>query len=53
MELQAEVENSIEEELLKSRARGNYMIDRAFVVMMDPNNGDVLSMAGKKDRLRN
>lgn len=48
MELQAEVENSIEEELLKSRARGNYMIDRAFVVMMDPNNGDVLSMAGKK-----
>lgn len=24
------------------------MLDRAFVVMMDPNNGDILSMAGKR-----
>ncbi|MCY8797827.1 peptidoglycan D,D-transpeptidase FtsI family protein [Bacillus inaquosorum] len=48
MELQAEVEKIIEEEVRNSRARGNYMLDRAFVVMMDPNNGDILSMAGKK-----
>ncbi|MGG3573112.1 penicillin-binding protein 2 [Bacillus gobiensis] len=48
MELQKKVEKIIEEELRASRGRGNYMLDRAFVVMMDPNNGDVLSMAGKK-----
>ncbi|MED1542155.1 penicillin-binding protein 2 [Bacillus inaquosorum] len=48
MELQAKVEKIIEEEVRNSRARGNYMLDRAFVVMMDPNNGDILSMAGKK-----
>lgn len=48
MELQAKVEKIIEEEVRNSRARGNYMLDRAFAVMMDPNNGDILSMAGKK-----
>ncbi|WP_458105822.1 penicillin-binding protein 2 [Bacillus sp. PK3-037] len=48
MELQAKVEKIVEEEVRNSRARGNYMLDRAFVVMMDPNNGDILSMAGKK-----
>ncbi|MCY7947866.1 penicillin-binding protein 2 [Bacillus atrophaeus] len=48
MELQAKVEKIIEEELRNSRARGNYMVDRAFVVMMDPNNGDILTMAGKR-----
>lgn len=42
------MENSIEEELLKSCVCGNYMIDRVFVVMMDFNNGDVLFMVGKK-----
>ncbi len=35
MELQAKVEKIIEEEVRNSRARGNYMLDRAFVVMMD------------------
>ncbi|MEC3759068.1 penicillin-binding protein 2 [Bacillus halotolerans] len=48
MELQAKIEKIVEEEVRNSRARGNYMLDRAFVVMMDPNNGDILSMAGKK-----
>ncbi|KAF1681346.1 penicillin-binding protein [Bacillus sp. SKDU12] len=52
MELQAEVEKIIEEEVRNSRARGNYMLDRAFAVMMDPNNGDILSMAGKKIDLK-
>lgn len=28
------------------------MLDRAFAVMMDPNNGDILSMAGKKIDLK-
>ncbi|XOT26066.1 peptidoglycan D,D-transpeptidase FtsI family protein [Bacillus subtilis subsp. subtilis] len=52
MQLQAKVEKIIEEEVRNSRARGNYMLDRAFVVMMDPNNGDILSMAGKKIDLK-
>ncbi|MEC1958047.1 penicillin-binding protein 2, partial [Bacillus subtilis] len=52
MELQAKVEKIIEEEVRNSRARGNYMLDRAFAVMMDPNNGDILSMAGKKIDLK-
>ncbi|NPC92358.1 penicillin-binding protein 2 [Bacillus sp. WMMC1349] len=47
IELQQKVEKIIEDEL--DRFRGsNPMLDRAFVVMMDPNNGDVLSMAGKQ-----
>ncbi|MBU8788292.1 MULTISPECIES: peptidoglycan D,D-transpeptidase FtsI family protein [Bacillus] len=47
IELQKKVEEAIEEELNKFRG-SNYMLDRAFVVMMDPNNGDILSMAGKR-----
>ena len=46
MELQSKVEKVIEKELRRSRAAGNYMVDRGFAVMMDPNNGDILSMAG-------
>lgn len=47
MELQQEVEKIIEEELRNTRA-SSYLTDRAFVVMMDPNTGEVLSMAGKQ-----
>ncbi|MFN2745997.1 MULTISPECIES: peptidoglycan D,D-transpeptidase FtsI family protein [Bacillus] len=47
MELQKKVEKIIEDELNTFRG-SNYMLDRAFVVMMDPNNGDILSMAGKR-----
>ncbi|WP_299094239.1 penicillin-binding protein 2 [uncultured Metabacillus sp.] len=48
IELQMEVEKIIEEELRRARSSyGNYLLDRAFVVMMDPFQGDVLSMAGK------
>ncbi|MDA7026249.1 penicillin-binding protein 2 [Bacillus sp. CLL-7-23] len=47
IELQQKVEKIIEDEL--NHFRGSQpMLDRAFVVMMDPNNGDVLSMAGKQ-----
>ncbi|MEG0258961.1 MAG: penicillin-binding protein 2 [Lysinibacillus sp.] len=48
-ELQAETEKIVEEELLSLKAMGgSYLLDRAFLVMMDPSTGDVLSMAGKK-----
>lgn len=48
MELQMKVEEIIEEELRAAKKLGaNYLMDRAFVVMMDPHNGDVLTMAGK------
>ncbi|WP_243290567.1 penicillin-binding protein 2 [Bacillus sp. FJAT-47783] len=49
MELQQQVEKIIEEELLKAKKQpGTELLDRAFVVMMDPNTGQVLTMAGKK-----
>lgn len=48
-ELQAETEKIVEEELLALKAMGSsYLLDRAFLVMMDPNTGEVLSMVGKK-----
>ena len=48
-ELTAETEKIVEEELLNIKARsGSKLLDRAFLVMMDPNTGDVLSMVGKK-----
>lgn len=48
-ELQAETEKIVEDELLKLKAKsGSYLLDRAFLVMMDPKTGDILSMVGKK-----
>ncbi|MEI4800276.1 peptidoglycan D,D-transpeptidase FtsI family protein [Bacillus sp. NPDC077411] len=49
MELQKKVEQIIEEEMKAAKASGGaeYM-DRAFVVMMNPKNGEILSMAGKQ-----
>ncbi|MGG2095432.1 penicillin-binding protein 2 [Bacillus sp. S13(2024)] len=49
MELQKQVEQIIEDEMKKAKASGSagYM-DRAFVVMMNPKNGEILSMAGKQ-----
>jgi len=46
MELQMEVEKIVEEELRKA-SRSHFLMDRAFVVMMDPYQGDVLTMVGK------
>lgn len=49
MDLQLEVEKIIEEELRaakKSPRTG--LLDRAFVVLMDPNTGDIITMAGKQ-----
>ncbi|TLS36302.1 peptidoglycan D,D-transpeptidase FtsI family protein [Pseudalkalibacillus caeni] len=48
IELQQAVEQVLEEEIKKARAEGNPSLDRAYVVMMDPNTGEILSMAGKE-----
>lgn len=48
-ELQLEVENMVSEELLKLKRRSDTrLLDRAFVVMMDPNTGEVLALVGKQ-----
>ncbi|WP_243386316.1 peptidoglycan D,D-transpeptidase FtsI family protein [Bacillus kexueae] len=49
MDLQLNVEEIIEEELLRvKRLPSTELLDRAFVVMMDPNTGELLAMAGKQ-----
>lgn len=49
MELQKKVEQIIEEELLDAKKSSvNYLLDRAFVVMMNPKTGEILSLAGKR-----
>ncbi|MCA1053786.1 penicillin-binding protein 2 [Rossellomorea aquimaris] len=50
MKLQKEVEKIVEEELSKQAAKPweSPYLDRAFVVMMDPYTGEILSMVGKK-----
>ncbi|WP_053363036.1 penicillin-binding protein 2 [Bacillus sp. FJAT-27251] len=49
MELQQKVEQIIEEELWAAkRSPGTHLLDRAYVVLMDPFTGEVLSMAGKR-----
>ncbi|ALC89928.1 penicillin-binding protein [Bacillus sp. FJAT-18017] len=49
MELQREVEKILEEELWAAKRKpGSALLDRGFVVMMDPHTGDILTMAGKK-----
>jgi cell division protein FtsI/penicillin-binding protein 2 len=47
MELQMEVEEIVEDELRKASS-SHFLMDRAFVVMMDPYQGDVLAMVGKQ-----
>lgn len=49
MDLQLATEKILESELRKAKARGNTgLLDRAFMVLMDPNTGEVLTMAGKQ-----
>ncbi|XXM74596.1 peptidoglycan D,D-transpeptidase FtsI family protein [Lysinibacillus sphaericus] len=50
MKLQKEVEKIVEEELGKQAAKywESPFLDRAFVVMMDPHTGEIMSMAGKR-----
>lgn len=47
IDLQQQVEKIIEKELAKNRP-GHRFSDRAFVSVMDPNTGDLLTMAGKQ-----
>lgn len=50
IKLQKEVEKILEEELLSTKKNDKYTkyLDRGFVVIQDPNTGEVLAMAGKK-----
>lgn len=49
MDLQLQVEKIIEEELWKAKQNSNSaLLDRAFVVLMNPYTGEILSMAGKQ-----
>ncbi|MGE7919434.1 peptidoglycan D,D-transpeptidase FtsI family protein [Viridibacillus sp. NPDC093762] len=48
-ELQESVDKIVEDQLLFAKTQGgSSLLDRAFLVMMDPNTGEVLSMVGKK-----
>ncbi|MGF9975214.1 peptidoglycan D,D-transpeptidase FtsI family protein [Viridibacillus arvi] len=48
-ELQESVDKIVEEQLLFAKSQGaSSLLDRAFLVMMNPNTGEVLSMVGKK-----
>lgn len=49
MDLQQRVEKIIEEELLAAKSQaGAHLLDRAYVVLMDPNTGEIKSLAGKR-----
>jgi cell division protein FtsI/penicillin-binding protein 2 len=49
MDLQIAVEKIIEEELWAARRfPGTSLLDRAYVVLLDPHTGEVLTMAGKR-----
>ena len=49
IELQKEVENILTEELLYSRNEPNTeYLDKSFVVIIEPNTGEILAMAGKQ-----
>jgi penicillin-binding protein A len=49
MDLQQQVEKIIEDELWKIKQNpASRLSDRAFVVLMDPHTGDILTMAGKQ-----
>lgn len=47
IELQKRIEKIVDQQIKAARGRGNYLVDRAFVVMMDPYKGDVLAMVGR------
>jgi penicillin-binding protein A len=49
MDLQLAVEKIIEEELLAAKKTARTaLLDRAFVVLMDPHTGEILTLAGKQ-----
>jgi cell division protein FtsI/penicillin-binding protein 2 len=49
MDLQQQVEKIIEEEMLDAKKKpGTALLDRAFVVLLDPHTGEILSLAGRQ-----
>lgn len=49
VDMQKAIEKIVEDELKSAKAKHSApLLDRAFVVMMDPRNGEVLSIAGKQ-----
>ncbi|CAM3952000.1 PbpA [Lederbergia lenta] len=49
IELQQAVDKIIEEALINTKRKGGTgLLDRAFVVLMDPNTGEILSLSGKQ-----
>lgn len=49
IELQKEVEEILSEEIIKTKSQINTKYyDKSFVIVQDPNNGQILAMAGKK-----
>ncbi|MGG1677424.1 peptidoglycan D,D-transpeptidase FtsI family protein [Neobacillus sp. NRS-1170] len=49
MDLQLQTEKIIEEEMWSAKQKPNTgLLDRAFVVVMDPHTGEILTMAGKQ-----
>ncbi|HWO98010.1 MAG TPA: penicillin-binding protein 2 [Bacillus sp. (in: firmicutes)] len=49
MALQKEVEKILTDELLETKRKaGTRLLDRGFLVMMDPRTGEILAMAGKQ-----
>ena len=50
IELQKKIEKIVSEELVYTRANDKYtkFFDRAFVVISDPNTGEILAMVGKR-----
>ncbi|WP_374120529.1 peptidoglycan D,D-transpeptidase FtsI family protein [Neobacillus sp. PS3-40] len=49
MDLQLKVEKIIEDELWSAKKNSNSaLLDRAFVVLIDPHTGEILTMAGKQ-----
>lgn len=49
MELQQKVDEIVEEELRKTKAKyGTQLLDRAFVTLMNPYTGEILALSGKQ-----
>nr|WP_233713314.1 penicillin-binding protein 2 [Lederbergia citri] len=49
MDLQKAIDKILEEEILKTKAKGStQLLDRAFVTMMDPYTGEILALSGKQ-----
>lgn len=49
IELQQQVDQIVEDELKKAKQyNANFLLDRAFVVMMNPKTGEILAISGKQ-----